>query len=48
MRKVGFDSGVLVALIDNDQEYNLKRPEFFMKKGICYIYQLVVNQTIKL
>ena len=44
--KVGFDSGVLVALIDNDKEYNLKRPEFFIRKGICFVYQLVVNQTI--
>ena len=44
--RIGLDSGVLVALIDNNQEYNLKRPEFFIKKGICYIYQLVVNQAI--
>lgn len=44
--KVGFDTGVLVALIDNDKEYNLKRPEFFIRKGICFVYQLVVNQTI--
>jgi len=44
--KVGFDTGVLVALIDNDKEYNLTKPRFFIKKGICYAYQLAVNQVI--
>jgi len=44
--KVGFDTGILVALIDNGKEYNLTKPRFFIKKGICYAYQLVVNQTI--
>jgi predicted nucleic-acid-binding protein len=44
--KIGFDTGVLVALIDNDKEYNLKKPEFFIKKGICFVYQSVINETI--
>jgi len=44
--KVGFDTGVLVALIDNDKEYNLERPAFFIRKGICHAHQLVTNQII--
>lgn len=44
--KVGLDSGVLVALVENDREYNLKKPIIFIQNDLCYAYQLVLNQSI--
>ncbi|MCL5730341.1 MAG: hypothetical protein M1165_02130 [Candidatus Pacearchaeota archaeon] len=43
--KIGFDTGVLVALIDNDN-IPLSQIKLFIKKGLCYVCQIVVNQVI--
>lgn len=47
IRKVGLDTGVLVALADNDL-LCLSKPRIFIKKGMCFVYQLVVNETINI
>ena len=46
VNKVGLDTGILVALITQDIKYDLKKPRIFIRRGISYAYQLVVNQTI--
>src|SRR4030042_3953286 len=45
VNKVGLDSGVLIALIDNEL-LCLNKPKMFVKAGVCFACQLVVNQTI--
>ncbi|MAG02830.1 hypothetical protein CMI42_05825 [Candidatus Pacearchaeota archaeon] len=44
--KIGLDTDVLVALIEKDKEINLSKPKHFINKGVCYAYQLIVNQAI--
>jgi hypothetical protein len=46
INKIGFDSGVLVAIIDNTKEWNLRQALFLINNGLCFAYQLVVNQVI--
>ena len=45
INKVGLDTSVLIALIDNDLLV-LNKPKMYIKSGICFAYQTVINQTI--
>jgi|SRR3989344_88012 len=45
IKKAGLDTGVLVAFIDNNMLL-LSKPQIYIKKGMCYTYKLVVDQTI--
>lgn len=46
INKIGFDTGVLVAIIDNDLEWQLNHALFLINNGHCFVYKLVVNQII--
>ena len=46
IKRVGLDSDVMIALIDDDKEFSLFKPKIFSKKNILYINYKVFSELI--